>query len=352
MSGLSQPYRPRSFVAKRRRRVAGLGAIAVGLLVLSGCSAVKPTALTVGDTKISRDTVLEDFKNYETALLATSPTPEERKALSERIHTKAEDGKAWSPDYAAYILSHRLEMSATEQAYAKTKAKTVTVSKQARGQAEAMWGDAKTFALLPKAVQERELRFFGQTQVLGETALKAQGTPEAFYKANTKLFVNACARHILVKTATEAKAIRAKIVSGDDFAELAKLSSTDTGSGANGGDLGCTDPAQFVPEFAAAIRELKLQAVSEPVQTQFGFHLIQVTERKPQPFEEVQTQLPDAMALRAQQEVRGAMRKAAGSISVDPAFGVVGPDRGGFPTITPSPAVDTGDTPVAAVPAQ
>lgn len=83
--------------------------------------------------------------------------------------------------------------------------------------------------------------------------------------------------HILVATLAEAQALKAQLTAGGDFATLARQSSTDQASAGRGGDLGCLDSQQFVAPFAQAAQSLPLGQVSDPVQTQFGFHLILVT---------------------------------------------------------------------------
>lgn len=84
------------------------------------------------------------------------------------------------------------------------------------------------------------------------------------------------ARHILVEKEEEAKDIYASLKKGEDFAELAKELSKDTGSGANGGDLGWFGRGAMVPEFEKVAFSLEVGEISEPVQSQFGYHIIQV----------------------------------------------------------------------------
>ncbi|MCK5353579.1 MAG: peptidylprolyl isomerase, partial [Methyloprofundus sp.] len=94
---------------------------------------------------------------------------------------------------------------------------------------------------------------------------------------------------ILIKTNelindTEARSrlegIAGRIADGDDFATLAKASSDDTGSAIKGGDLGWVMPGLLVPPFEKAMSELAINEISQPVQTQFGWHLIQVLGRR------------------------------------------------------------------------
>lgn len=100
-------------------------------------------------------------------------------------------------------------------------------------------------------------------------------------------------RHILIKptqirseedTRKMLSGIREDILAGADFAELAKQYSEDIGSALSGGDLGWSVPGQFVPEFEQVMNEIKVGDVSEPFRSQFGWHILQVTERRSQDF--------------------------------------------------------------------
>lgn len=87
------------------------------------------------------------------------------------------------------------------------------------------------------------------------------------------------ASHILVESEDRAKAIIAEIKSGKKFADIAKQESKDPGSGANGGDLGWANPANYVPEFTQAMLTLKKNDLSSaPVKSPFGWHIIRVDD--------------------------------------------------------------------------
>ena len=99
------------------------------------------------------------------------------------------------------------------------------------------------------------------------------------------------ARHILIKPFDAAddsvararlEKIRQRILNGEDFAALAKAYSDDPGSGAQGGDLGWVSPGEMVPAFEKGMNALAVGEVSEPVRSGFGWHLIQVLERRDQ----------------------------------------------------------------------
>ena len=122
------------------------------------------------------------------------------------------------------------------------------------------------------------------------------------------------ARHILLKTEEEAKAVIGKLDGGADFVELAKESSTGP-SGPEGGDLGFFSAGQMVPEFEKVAFTLEPGTYTkEPVQTQFGWHVIKVEEKrtKPQPtFDELKEQIDQHLIRKAQQDMILKLRSEA-----------------------------------------
>ncbi|RUS58894.1 peptidylprolyl isomerase [Pseudorhodobacter sp. E13] len=110
-------------------------------------------------------------------------------------------------------------------------------------------------------------------------------TDEALQKAYDAKFANAAetkeynAAHILVKTEEEAKELKTQIDAGADFADMAKQHSSD-GAAANGGDLGWFSEGMMVKPFQDAVFAMEVGKVSDPVETQFGWHLIQLKETR------------------------------------------------------------------------
>ncbi len=130
------------------------------------------------------------------------------------------------------------------------------------------------------------------------------------------------ARHILVKTKEEAQAIIKELDGGGDFAKLANEKSQDRGAGANGGDLGYFGPGQMVPEFEKVAYALEVgQYTKEPVQTQFGFHVIKVEDKRqqqPPAFDQVKEQMRNALLRERYLELAKAVRDEAKVEIVDP----------------------------------
>jgi peptidyl-prolyl cis-trans isomerase C len=130
---------------------------------------------------------------------------------------------------------------------------------------------------------------------------KANPVSEADLKAEYDKFASANsgkeyhAHHILVEKESEAKAIIAQLKKGGKFDEIAKKSSKDPGSGAKGGDLDWANPANYVPEFSAALTKLAKGKMTEtPVKTQFGYHIIRlddVRDAQLPKFEDVKPQI-------------------------------------------------------------
>jgi peptidyl-prolyl cis-trans isomerase SurA len=115
------------------------------------------------------------------------------------------------------------------------------------------------------------------------------------------------ARHILIRTneiISESEArnrllgLRERIVNGESFAELARLQSQDA-SASKGGDLGWISPGDTVPDFERAMNQLKVNEVSPPVKTEFGWHLIQVLGRRDEDMSKERLRLTARQALRA-----------------------------------------------------
>lgn len=151
-------------------------------------------------------------------------------------------------------------------------------------------------------------------QSMGDNAKPDDAALHTYYDAHKAQWEEVKARHILIrfqgsqvplrpneKDLTDAEALaktkdlRAKIAAGADFAEVAKTESDDTGSGANGGDLGSFPKGSMVPQFDEAVFALPVGQLSDPVKTQFGYHLIQTQAHTTKSFDDVRGEITDKM---------------------------------------------------------
>ncbi|HEX4767058.1 MAG TPA: peptidylprolyl isomerase [Lichenihabitans sp.] len=159
------------------------------------------------------------------------------------------------------------------------------------------------------------------------------------------------ARHILVPTEDEAKAALARIQKGEDFAKVADELSKDPG--AQGGDLGWFTKDKMVPEFAAAAFKLEPGQVSQPVKTEFGWHIIKVEGKRQKqfpPFEQVKDQVARYVAQKAQSDEVLALRKGAKIEHMDQPPAAPLPPAGSAPgtDAPPADAPPAGDAPASA----
>jgi peptidyl-prolyl cis-trans isomerase C len=123
------------------------------------------------------------------------------------------------------------------------------------------------------------------------------------------------ARHILVEKEDEAKALLAQLKKGAKFEELAQKHSKDTGSAKNGGDLDFAKPDAYVPEFGQAMASLKKgELTTDPVKSQFGFHIIKLEDTREAQFpsfEEVKPQVVQRLEQQKLQDYQETLRKQA-----------------------------------------
>jgi peptidyl-prolyl cis-trans isomerase C len=170
---------------------------------------------------------------------------------------------------------------------------------------------------------KRKLAYFRDKLLLDdylEREAKKAVTPEAakaLYEQTVKSMKpeeEVRARHILVESEDEAKKIAARIKGGEDFAKIAAEVSKDPGSKTEGGDLGWFTQERMVKPFADAAFKLAPGQVSDPVKTQFGWHVLRVEEKRTKPvptFDEMKEQIDQYLTRKAQQDTIVKLREAA-----------------------------------------
>jgi peptidyl-prolyl cis-trans isomerase C len=164
---------------------------------------------------------------------------------------------------------------------------------------------------------------FARKRLMMDSLLAAEGKAATTDEAMKKVYEEAAkqitsefevrARHILVETEDEAKAVVEELKKGADFAELAKKKSKDPGA-SDGGDLGFFTKDQMVPEFSAIAFTLEPGKISDPVKSQFGWHVIKVEEkrnRQAPPIDQVKGQIETYVTRKAQADYVAKLRETA-----------------------------------------
>jgi peptidyl-prolyl cis-trans isomerase C len=185
----------------------------------------------------------------------------------------------------------------------------------AKAAADAKMADTDEF----KARLEHARRKLLLEQYLNAESKKAV-TPEAIKKLYDETVKSlppeeeARARHILVPTEDEAKAVEARLAKGEDFAKVAADVSKDPGSAKEGGDLGYFTKDRMVPEFAEAAFKLEPGKVSDPVKSQFGWHVIKLEDKRQRPapdLDSVKDQIAQYLERKSQQDLILGLRSKA-----------------------------------------
>ena len=262
-----------AFLDPQRLRYIASGAI-LALSLAAACPASARVLATVDGVEITDDDV-------QVALEDLGPT------LPQQIE---------GPQREAYVLDYLIDLR--------------LVAKKAAAEKVAENADAA-----------RRLAYF-RDKVMMETLLgkvAKDGATEAAMKqvydeaaAKQKSEEEISARHILVPTEDEAKAALKRVKGGEDFAKVADEVSKDPGS--KGGDLGWFTKDRMVPEFGEAAYKLNKGEISEPVKSQFGWHVIKLEDKRQKPFpsfDDVKTQVAQYVAQKSQSELILKLRDAA-----------------------------------------
>ena len=173
---------------------------------------------------------------------------------------------------------------------------------------------------------------------IGKNAKLDEADVRKYFEAHKAEFEQVRARHILIrvqgspaavrpgqKDLTEAEALakaqdlRKRIQAGEDFAQLARQESDDTGSGAKGGDLGFFRHGQMVPSFEEAAFAMQPGDLSEPVKTPLGYHVIKVEAKESKSFEDVRPELERRMRPEQAQKTLEELQKKT-PVVLDPDF--------------------------------
>ncbi len=233
-------------------------------LVATACGSLTAPAATVNGVDIAEDELRDEL---EAAAEFSTLNPGVVQGLDRR------DGN-YERSSARGLLNERITSEVFAQALVDVGGEVSDAEREQIGDAFAQLTSNEWLEIQ----FERQVTQLALVRVLSEEA-GIPPTVEDWYAENADELDLVCSSHILLLNEADAIAARSRVVDdGEDFATVAMDVSTGP-TGPNGGDLGCGDPAQFVPEFAEAIRGAEIGEITEPVETQFGWHVITVRAR-------------------------------------------------------------------------
>ncbi|MEO7836564.1 MAG: peptidylprolyl isomerase [Acidimicrobiales bacterium] len=321
------------------RRLLLLVATVLVVVALAGCGSLGGYAAKVNGVRIDKDEVENELE----AILAN-------KKYLDRIdqgapgqpgggRVRGAGSKTFTTTFIAALLDRRISLEVIRQEVRRRKlVPTAEQRQQARQQVIGLLGGKELFDGFAKPYQDSLVGYFADVfalqTVLGSPRVAAAEVAE-FYEKNRAVFDRTCVRHILISAEdpegeAKATAIKARIAAGEDFAAIATAESTDRGEGgaeggsaAQGGALGCVPAGGLVPEFQQAMDALQPGQVSDPVKTQFGFHIIEVTARQILTLEEATPEIRQRLQSQAASPVAAFVSKAVGKakIEVNPRYG-------------------------------
>jgi parvulin-like peptidyl-prolyl isomerase len=347
-------------IARRRRGFALVLIAGAVALVASGCSsslndaatvnfpaAANETAATAHVTRTGFDDEMRQMlgvKAFRDLLVSSNLTSPTNDSINPRV--------------SAYFLSQRVDQAAVDRVFdahdlhitdadiAKAQGELATPTTESASPILAQVVPANVYTALPKDLQ----RTLAERRARADAVIAYYKTPtpdmvKDFFETNKDRLNCKRVAHVLVKTEAEANAALAQLRSGTPIAQIAAAQSIDTTSGQRGGDLGCLTPKEFVAPFQTAAENAPLNTPVGPVHTEFGYHVILVTQPKVT-IDNARDQIVQALQSGAAFE----SALASAKVRVDPRYGTaVGAEAGtnggpsSFviqPPATPDPATN------------
>ncbi len=314
--------------------------IAIALAgLLSACGSSSGSSQAVISGKLAPMSASE----LEAELKMVSDIPSFTAGWKTTTQKDANIGKKYSPELVAYVLQNRYFNALIQEEAKGRKLKPAEMTATfTQNLAQGTPGGEETLNAYPAKYRDTQVLTQRYIEAL---LLDAGGDPKAYFDKNPDKFTTACVKHILVATEAEAKTARSRITGGETFDKVAAAVSTDPGSKDSGGDLGCQPLSTYVAEFSTAAAAAKIDEVTQPVKSDFGYHLILVSKRDTAKWgAETEAQAKQAVQQAGVEEVRTALvtrAKAAGTV-INPKYAVLN-STGGIPQIDvrPTPGVAT-----------
>jgi len=332
------------------RRLAPVCA-AIFLLTPACGELLDPAAAVVNGNKITVEEIAADLEGFEDS------------SEFERLSQQG-DAQELKRQVEQQLLSQEIRRAVLEP---KAEELDVEVSEEEiTARLDEIKADYESQGAFEEALKEQNLTLEQVEQLVADSLLEEKlrakvtedATPseeevQAYYDENQDRYAETEAQHILVGDEAKARDIATQLDAARDsqvddfFATLAKRFSIDDSNADNAGELGFFGPGDFVAPFEKAAAKLEIGEISGPVETEFGWHVIRVTDRRVAPFEEVAADIEEELGQGAVDEawdefVRNAYEDA--DVKVNPRYGEF--DEESFQVVDPSAE----DVPGAEVP--
>lgn len=357
-------------------------ALTAGLVLATGCGSASVSAATIkfpeqavaagatsetatsGSDSSATTASTVEIRYGDTATVDRSDFERELKALHDNEQLQAASGGSGLAGAGKNTLDPRLasgwltfviqDKLVAHEVDRRRLQVTPAHTEAAKAQLSTQFGSEEAVAAFPgwfrDRLIERNSRAVALQAALGGVDL-SEDSLRKYYDEHKADFSLNCVSHILVRSKAEADSTLARLRGGEDFATVARAVSLDRGTVPKGGDLDCSPKGAFVPEFDQAASELEVGKLSDPVQTQYGFHILRVRERKETSFEESRDQIRTVLNAQSQTAYRQFLRQALSSVrvTVDKRYGTFEPPAPGqvpvvVPPQPPQPRTQRSDT--------
>ena len=334
----------------RLKLVALAPVIVAAALIGSACSTVNPDAATVNGDSLDRTTFNDTLQQFagNTAFIA-------RVSSAGQGAVTGNGSDTVTADFARQALQREIVVLVVKQ---ENQARGATVTPEieaaAKQDVETQFG-LEAFEAFSKSFQsalvDQNAQIFALRASVAGTTLDDEALKKVFDEDPSQ-FAEVCASHILVNTKDEADAVETRLAAGEDFAAVAADVSIDSGSASAGGELGCVARGVTVPEFEDALFATPVGQTSDPVQTEFGFHVIKVSDKKAPEFDEAKPLVLEKLLNDSNQDFNDVLNASLdkATVKVDPRYGkwneeinsVVPADLAGLDDSTATTAPATG----------
>ena len=301
-----------------------MGAVALGLVLvlLAGCGSVGSYAAKVNGHNISQSSLEDEMRSI-------AANDAYVKQIEARLPVRGSGAGTFDAVFTGQILGRQIQYVLVDRELAKRKLKVTDADlKAARGEVATQAGGEEILNGFSKQYQQTLVERAAKVDALTVALSGVKANEEAaktYYDTHKDEFAEACVSHILVATKEKADQVKVRLNNGEDFGAVAKAESQDTQSAAQNGDLGCNINADSiaVPEFVKVVMSQPLNEVSNPVQTQFGFHLIKVRSRTIPAYDQAATRAREKIVGAGQAKLQEWITATVGTakIAVNPKYG-------------------------------